>query len=144
MTGCTLIFIQIQNEVGHNEWAGAGSKGSPAQAERVTISYSPVKSGSSQKRSLEDAILRLDALKLEFCQLVNQQVSRRCDVEQMLARLPNDRDRIMFRMRYVGRMSWPQVGEALGLIPNRVCKLHGKLLALLDDLDHQSSTDSSQ
>ena len=119
-------------------------KEAQARAERVTTSYSLVKAGGNNQRSLEDAILRLDALKLEFCQLVDQQVSRRYEVGRVLDRLPNARDRLFFHMRYIDLMTWQKIGEELGLNQRYIYRLHGKLLALLDDLDHQSSTDSSQ
>lgn len=109
-----------------------------SQAERVIRSYSPSPGGSGDGRQLENAAIRLDTLGQKFCQLVDLQVARRYDVERVLDRLPNTRDRRLLRLRYVDRMPWPQIGEALSLTLRHLYRIHGDLLAVLDDLDHQT------
>lgn len=103
-----------------------------SQAERVTRSYSPSPGGSGDGRQLENAAIRLDTLRQKFCQLVDLQVARRYEVERVLDRLPTERDRIMFRLRYVDGRTWVEISEIMGLCYARVCKLHGILLAALD------------
>lgn len=60
-------------------------------------------------------------------------VSLRYGVERVLERLPTERDRIMFRLRYVDGRTWVEISEIMGLCYARVCKLHGILLATLEE-----------
>ncbi len=104
-----------------------------SQAERVTHSYSPAPGGGGDGRQLEHAAIRLEDLEREWRRLVGQQAARYIQMERVLDQLPNARDRLLLRLRYVSRMSWPQVGDELGVTLRYVHRLHGKLLALLDD-----------
>lgn len=104
-----------------------------AQAERITTSYSLAGGrGGGDWRRLENAALRLEALEGEQLQRLEELVSLRCEVERVLERLPTERDRIMFRLRYVDGRTWAEISEIMGLCYARVCKLHGILLAVLD------------
>ena len=99
-------------------------------AARVTTSYSLAGGrGGGDGRRTEDAALRLEALEAEQLQRLEELVSLRYAVERVLERLPTERDRIMFRLRYVDGRTW---GEISGLCYARVCKLHGILLSALD------------
>lgn len=103
-------------------------------AARVTISYSLAGGrGGGDGRRTESAALRLEALEGEQLQRLGELVSLRCEVERVLARLPTERDRIMFRLRYVDAMTWVEISGIMGLCYARVCKLHGKLLDGLED-----------
>ena len=102
------------------------------QAERVTHSYSPapgcgVTAGSW--RTQQSGWRTWSGSGAGW----GQQAARYIQVERVLDQLPNARDRLLLRLRYVSRMSWPQVGEELGVTLRYVHRLHGKLLALLDD-----------
>ena len=102
-------------------------------AARVTTSYSLAGGrGGGDWRRTEGAALRLEALEGEQLQRLEELVSLRCEVERVLERLPTERDRIMFRLRYVDGLTWVKVADVLGLTYARVCKLHGILLVALD------------
>lgn len=105
-----------------------------SQAERVTTSYSLAGGrGGGDGRRTEDAALRLEALEAEQLQQLGELISLRYEVEQVLKRLPTERDRIMFRLRYVDGRTWVEISEIMGLCYARVCKLHGILLAALEE-----------
>ena len=102
-------------------------------AARVTTSYSLAGGrGGGDGRRLENAALRLEALEGEQLQHLEELVALRYAVERVLERLPTERDRIMFRLRYVDGRTWVEISEIMGLCYARVCKLHGILLAALD------------
>ena len=103
-------------------------------AARVTTSYSLAGGrGGGDGRRTESAALRLEALEAEQLQHLEELVALRYAVERVLERLPTERDRIMFRLSYVDGRTWVEISEIMGLCYARVCKLHGKLLAALDD-----------
>lgn len=105
-----------------------------SQAERVTTSYSLAGGrGGGDGRRTEDAALRLEALEAEQLQHLEELVALRYAVERVLERLPTERDRIMFRLRYVDGRTWVEISEIMGLCYARVCKLHGILLAALEE-----------
>lgn len=99
-------------------------------AARVTTAYSLAGGrGGGDGRRTESAALRLEALEAEQLQHLEELVALRYAVE----RLPTERDRIMFRLRYVDGRTWVEVSEIMGLCYARVCKLHGILLAALEE-----------
>lgn len=103
-------------------------------AARVTTSYSLAGGrGGGDGRRTESAALRLEALEAEQLQHLEELVALRYAVERVLERLPTERDRILFRLRYVDGLTWAKVADVLGLTYVRVCKLHGQLLAALEE-----------
>lgn len=87
------------------------------------------------ERSLEKAQSQeeRDTLSCRLWETLATQIIRRRELERVLARLPTERDRIMFRLRYVDAMTWVEISGIMGLCYARVCKLHGKLLDGLED-----------
>ena len=73
-------------------------------------------------------------LETEIDREVDELVETRRDMMQMISRLDNADMQLILEMRYIAMLSWSQIAEKMHWSTEKIFKLHGKSLKIIEKL----------
>lgn len=86
-------------------------------------------SGTSGRSSMEDSVLELVELSDALLAEIDVLTAAVREIEEVIARVPDDRHRDLLRWRYLNGWTWERITAGLGLSDVRwVHRMHGKAL----------------
>ena len=99
-----------------------------SRSEKVTTMLSAVPSGGGDGRSLEDAVLDINALSEQLVDKLSETVRLRKAVGAAIEDVDDVKYRQVLRLKYVDGLSWEKVAEVMGISRQWATALHGRAL----------------
>lgn len=95
------------------------------------IQYSDMPHGSKQS-DLSDYIIKLERLYEKIGDMQSELVQRRCDIEKLIAELPDGIESSILHKRYIEFESWEQICVDINYAWRQTHRIHGKALKHID------------
>ena len=80
------------------------------------------------------SVAKIVDLETEIDREVDELVETRRDMMQMISRLDNADMQLILEMRYIAMFSWSQIAEKMHWSTEKIFKLHGKSLKIIEKL----------
>lgn len=80
------------------------------------------------------SVAKIVDLETEIDREVDELVETRRDMMQMISRLDNADMQLILEMRYIAMLSWSQIAEKMHWSTEKIFKLHGKSLKIIEKL----------
>ncbi|MDE6748574.1 MAG: DUF1492 domain-containing protein [Lachnospiraceae bacterium] len=100
-----------------------------ALATRVTstLSNTPV-SGTKNDHKMEDVILNILEYEKELKEAMNQLVTLKREIRDVIEQIGNDEYQVLLELRYLSSMRWEQIAVEMGYSIEHVYRLHREAL----------------
>lgn len=102
-----------------------------AQAEGVAVQLSGLPRGGGGKDRLQRAVELLDRRCAELAARIEAGQEARRQTEAAIDALPDERQRLLLRLRYIDGRTWEQIAVRMALDYRWVLRLHGRALEQL-------------
>lgn len=102
-----------------------------AQAEGVTAQLSGLPRGGSGKDRLQRAVELLEDACGKLVGRIEEAQRIKAEIEAAIDRLPDERQRLLLRLRYIDGRMWEQIAVGMALDYRWVLRLHGRALEQL-------------
>lgn len=103
-----------------------------SRSEKVTTMLSAVPAGGGDGRSLEDAVLDINALSEQLVDKLAETVRLRKAVGAAIEDVDNAQFRQVLRLKYIDGLSWEKAAEVMGISRQWATALHGRALEKLE------------
>lgn len=97
-------------------------------AERTTTLMTGMPRGGGEQDKYNAIICRIWALEKELDADIDAFVDAHTEISAAIARLPDDRERLVLEMRYLCYRSWERIADALEVGVDMIYKIHGRAL----------------
>ena len=120
------ILLKYRSTVREIEWLEREIQKWRSHAERMTASYhaAPASGGSSNRRSIEEAVEQIDKLIRRFMDYQSDLIRTRGMIENAIESLRDPVLQEVLQMRYLDGLSFHQIAGKLGYSDRHLVRLH--------------------
>lgn len=106
-----------------------------ALAEKRTANYTPHPGGSSPIPDRRmDIVAKIVDAERELNVEIDRLVDLKREIEQVIARVPDNRMRLLLEMRYINGAMWKEIAELMGYDRSNIWRLHCAALTEIEKI----------